>query len=802
MRQLLSFGRSRVVSMSSAWSALSALSAWSALSASLGMSMGLVLWAQLAHAQATSPAPVAPPAAKATTTQSAGFVDALLARMTLEEKLGQLAQWSGGTTPTGPKAATGKESDIRAGRVGSFLGVWGAETTRRLQQMAVGESRLHIPLLFSFDVIHGLRTIFPVPLGEAASWNPELAQRCAQVAALEASAYGLHWAYAPMVDIARDARWGRVVEGAGEDPYLGAAFATTRVRGMQYGNAKDATRLIATAKHFVAYGAAEAGRDYNGVDISERTLREVYLPPFRAAVEAGVGSVMVAFNDIAGIPLHAHAPLLRDTLRTAWGFSGIIVSDYTGIAELMKHGVARDRAQAGELAINATIDVDMISGIYGQDLPALVKSGRVPVSAIDAAVKRVLTAKQQLGLFDAPYAYNDPAREKARILTAESRALARQAARESFVLLKNEKQTLPLSKQKSLAVVGALALDARSVLGSWPALGEAADAVSVLDGIRHAVGATTRVTYARGASPLSNDTSGLDEAVELARNADAVVAVVGETGDMSGEARSRSGLQLPGAQMNLIERLRETGKPIVVVLLNGRPLSLGFVEERASAILETWFPGVEAGNAIADVLFGDANPSGKLPVTFPRNVGQVPLYYAHRSGGRPSSAGDPYTSKYLDVHWSPLYPFGYGLSYTQFRYSALQLSAAQLGPTDTLKVHVKIENVGQRAGTEVAQLYLRDEVASNARPVQQLRGFERVTLAPGEVRELTFTLDQEDFSLLDAGLARAIEAGMYTVMVGGSSADVQSQRFEITRSARLEGLGSSIPRFLRAAPSQ
>ncbi|MET0388850.1 MAG: glycoside hydrolase family 3 N-terminal domain-containing protein [Polyangiales bacterium] len=742
-------------------------------------------------APATQPAKPAQPSA-------ADPIEALLARMTLEEKVGQLSQWPGGTTPTGPKAAAGSEKDIRAGRIGSFIGVWGAETTRRLQKIAVEESRLHIPMLFSYDVIHGLRTIFPTPLAEAASWNPELAQSTARTAAIEATAWGLHWTFAPMVDIARDARWGRVVEGAGEDPFLGAAFAVARVRGFQGGNGRDATNMLATAKHFVAYGAAEAGRDYNVVDVSERALHEVYLPPFRAAVEAGVGSVMTSFNEIAGVPMHAHAGLVRDTLRTGWGFNGVVVSDYTGIKELLMHGVAKDRAEAGELGLRATIDVDMIGNVYLQDVPALVKSGRLPIGLVDDCVRRVLKAKQWLGLFDDPYRYSDTQRETARVLTPEARALSRSAAQQSIVLLKNERSLLPLRKDLgSVAVIGELAMDPNAVLGSWHAFGEPSDAVSVLDGIKRAVSPKTRIVYARGAAPNSTDTSGFTEAEEAARSADVVIAVLGESENQSGEARSRTFLGLPGAQQALLERLHATGKPIVLLVMNGRPLALGWSQQHVPAIVETWYLGTEHGNAVADVLFGDVNPSGKLPVTFPRNVGQAPIYYAHKQTGRPPSPKDPFTSKYIDVAWTPLYAFGHGLSYTEFRYDALQLSATKIGPTDPLKVKVKVKNTGKRAGTEIVQLYLRDDVGSTSRPVQQLRGFERVTLEPGASREVSFTLDQEDYALLDASFGRVVEAGTFTVMVGGSSSEVLRQPFEVTRTVKLDGAGSSIPRMLR-----
>jgi beta-glucosidase len=725
-------------------------------------------------------------------------VTALLSRMTLEEKAGQLAMWPGGTKPTGPLAAAGSEADIRLGRVGAFLGVWGAETTRRLQRIAVEQSRMKLPLLFTADVIHGFRTIFPVPLAETASWDVDLAQRCARAAAVEASAYGIHWDYAPMVDIARDARWGRVVEGAGEDPYLGSAFAVARVRGFQTAAPADATALLATAKHFVAYGAAEGGRDYNTVDLSERSLRETYLPPFRAAVEAGVASIMPAFNEIAGTPMHANRALLRDVLRGQWGFKGLVVSDYTGIKELMVHGVSATAADAGVLGLSATVDVDMIGGIYWAELPGLVRSGKLPESLLNDAARRVLEAKAQLGLLDDPYRYSDPKREQTRILTPAARALAREAAGKAIVLLKNQAEFLPLRKNLgTLAVVGALADDARAVLGPWSGIGEPADAISILAGIRKAVSPSTRVVYARGAAPSGSDTRGFDEAERAARTADAAVLVVGETVEMSGEASSRTSLGLPGVQQALLERLQATGKPLVVVLMNGRPLALPWLAEHVPAILETWFLGVEAGNAVADVLFGAVNPSGKLPISFPRNVGQVPLYYDHKSTGRPPSETNHYSSKYMDVSWTPLYPFGHGLSYTTFAYDAPRLSATKLGPTDTLTVRVNVRNTGTRAGDEVVQLYLRDDVASFTRPVEALRGFARITLAAGASRELTFTLDQEDFALLDATWQRVVEPGTFTVFVGGSSAQVQSASFSITKAAQLSGPGSAIPRFMR-----
>jgi beta-glucosidase len=725
------------------------------------------------------------------------MIDALLARMTLEEKAGQLTQWGAQGTPTGPRVQPASEADIRGGRVGSFLGVYGVEKLRHLQRIAVEESRLRVPLLFAFDVIHGFRTVFPVPLAEAAAFDPALAEHCARAAAVEATAHGLHWTYAPMVDIARDPRWGRVVEGAGEDPFLGAALAVARVRGFR-GTAGDPTSMLATAKHFVAYGAAEAGRDYNTVDVSERTLREVYLPPFRAAVEAGVDSIMPGFNELAGTPMHAHRRLIAGTLRERWGFRGLVVSDYTGIKELMQHGIASTPAVAATRALEAGVDVDMISDYYLQQLPALVRTGQLPVTLLDGAVRRVLEAKQRLGLFENPYRQLDLARERANVLTAEARALARDAARESIVLLKNDGNLLPLRKDlKTLAVIGELANDALSTLGPWPGVGRSSDSVTLLDGIRRAVGDHTEVLYAAGASPRSAAVSGMDEALRAAERADATVWVAGEGQELSGEAHSRSWIGLPGAQEQLFERLRKLNKPLVVVLMNGRPLAIPQLAERAPVLLETWYLGVEMGNAVADVLFGDVNPSGKLPITFPRATGQIPIYYDHKPTGRPPRVEEPYSSKYLDVPWTPLYPFGHGLSYTTFAYGPPRLSATKLGPTDTLTVQCSVQNTGARAGTEVVQLYLRDEVATITRPVRALRGFARISLAAGASQDVTFTLDQDDFALLDDNFERVVEPGRFSVFVGGSSATENQASFEITSGMKLTNPGSAIPRMLR-----
>jgi beta-glucosidase len=726
----------------------------------------------------------------------ASRIDGLIAQMTLEEKAGQLTQWGAQLTPTGPIVRQGGEDDIRQGRVGSLLGAFGVDGTSRLQKIAIEESRLKVPLLFAYDVIHGFRTVFPVPLAEASSFDPALAERCARAAAVEAAAHGLHWTYAPMVDIGRDPRWGRVVEGAGEDPYLGAALAVARVRGFR-GHPGAPDSLLATAKHFVAYGGAEGGRDYNTVDISERTLHEVFLPPFRAAVEAGVDSIMPAFNEIAGVPMHAHRGLIRSTLREEWGFGGMLVSDYTGVMELKLHGIAATDAEAVARALDATVDIDMISGLYLEQLPQLVRSGKVPLAEVDAAVRRVLEAKQQLGLFDDPYRKTSIDGEKANQLAPDVRDLAREAGRESIVLLKNDRNLLPLSKQtRRLAVIGELAVDKPATLGTWHGAGRFEDTVTVLEGIQAAL-PKAKVVYARGASPQNAATTGFDEAERAARAADAVLLVLGEGADMSGEARSRASIGLPGAQQALFDRLRKLGKPLAVVLVNGRALAIPEVAEHAAAILEVWQLGHEMGNAVADVVFGDVNPSGKLPVTFPRSIGQVPLYYDHKQTGRPAREQEHYTSKYIDVPWTPQFPFGHGLSYTTFSYERPQLGATTLEPTRALTVTARVTNTGERAGTEVVQLYLRDDAATFTRPVRALRGFRRVALAPGQAEDVRFTLDADDFALLDEKLERVVEAGAFTVFVGGSSDTTNEATFEVTSGATLRERGSAIPREVR-----
>jgi beta-glucosidase len=737
-------------------------------------------------------------------------IDALLARMTLEEKLGQLQQLDG--------HADGKYRPehvelVRKGLLGSTLNVRGAEQTNELQKIAVEQSRLKIPLIFGFDVIHGYRTIFPVPLGEAASWDPAAVERSASVAALETRASGVHWTFAPMVDIARDARWGRIVEGSGEDPYLGSVMARARVRGFQGTDYSAADKIVATAKHFVAYGAAEAGRDYNTTDMSERVLREVYLPPFKAAVDAGVGTFMTSFNDLNGVPATGNPFLLTDVLRGEWKFDGFVVSDYTAVMELMNHRLAANEAEAAQHGLNAGTDMEMVSRFYNQHGPELLRQGKLSQKTIDEAVRRILRIKFRLGLFDKPY--SDQARERAAVLNAANVAAAREVAARSMVLLKNERAALPLAKSVgSIAVIGPLADDPKAMLGSWAGDGKPADAVTLLSAIKQRIPAA-KVVYAKGvaidvpgatgnfdARPATTSNAGgtnvtsaadieaarnattpvgpnsIQEAVNAARSSDVTVLAVGETAEMSGEAASRTSLDLPGRQLELIQAIHATGKPYVVVLMNGRPLTINWLADNSPAILESWFAGTQAGNAIADVLFGDVNPGGKLPVTFPRTLGQVPIYYNHKSTGRPPT-DQKYTSKYLDVPVTPLYPFGYGLSYTQFTIGQPELSATSIVANGQLTVSVEVENTGKVTGDEVVQLYVRDEASSVTRPVKELKSFQRVTLKAGEKRRLQFTLTPEHLGFYNREMRWIVEPGDFRVMVGPNSEDLREARFQV-----------------------
>lgn len=677
-------------------------------------------------------------------------IDELLGRMTLEEKLGQLQQLDG--EAQGTYRPEHLELAVRGG-LGSTLNVRGARSVNELQRAAV--------------------------------------ERAASIAAAEARAAGVQWTFAPMVDVARDARWGRIAEGAGEDPYLGSAMARARVRGFQGGDYGGPDKVVACAKHWVAYGAAEGGRDYDTTDVSERTLRSVYFPPFRAAVDAGVGSVMSAFNGLDGVPSSANPFTLTAVLRKEWGFDGMVVSDYTSVRELVNHGVAEDEADAARQALSAGVDMEMVSRTYASHVPRLVAEGRLPVAVVDEAVRRVLRIKLRAGLFEAPYA--DPERERATLMKPEHRAAAREVAARSMVLLRNEGGVLPLSPSiRRLAVIGPLADDAADMMGNWTGDGRAEDAVTVLAGIKAAVASATLVTYAKGVTvdlavlpdPGAHDASdaaGIDEAARIASGADAAVLVVGETGAMSGEAASRASLDLPGRQLELARRVIATGKPTAIVLMNGRPLTIPWLAEHAGAILEAWFPGTEGGHAVADVLFGNVNPGGKLPVTFPRAVGQVPIHHDHMSTGRPPDERNKYTSKYLDVPWTPLYPFGHGLSYTQFKLSRLRLSQARIPPDGQIVASVDLENAGGRAGDEVVQLYLRDVAASVTRPVQELAAFQRVTLGPGESRTLQFTLASAQLGFYDRDMKWVVEPGLFRVRVGTSSEGGLEGSFEVGR---------------------
>ncbi len=702
-------------------------------------------------------------------------INALLARMTLPEKLGQLQQLDGEANgnfrPEHLELA-------RKGLLGSTLNVRGAERSNRLQRVAVEESRLKIPLLFGFDVIHGYRTVFPIPLGEAATWDPATVERSAAIAAKEARAAGVHWTFAPMVDIARDARWGRIAEGSGEDPFLGSAMARARVIGFQGRDYSAADKVLACAKHWVAYGAAEGGRDYNTTEVSESTLREIYFPPFKAALDAGVGSFMSAFNDLNGVPTSGNRFTLDTVLRGEWKFDGIVVSDYDSVKEMINHGFASNEKEAAAGALNAGVDMEMVSRLYNKHGLELVKERKISTASIDEAVRRILRIKFRLGLFEKPYA--DEAREAGSIFTAEHLAAAREVAGRSLVLLKNDGNVLPLSKTtKAIAVIGPLADNQKDLIGSWTGDGKLEDAVSLLAGIKSKVSPETRVLYAKGTEINDDSIAGIDEAVRIARDSDVVILAVGESAEMSGEAASRSSLDLPGRQLDLVKAVHATGKPVVVVLMNGRPLTINWIAENVPSVLETWFAGTQAGHAIADVLFGDVNPGGKLPVTFPRSVGQMPLYYNHKNTGRPPDANNKYTSKYLDVPWTPLFPFGYGLSYTQFKFGSLQLSATRIRPADKFKVRVEVENVGTRPGDEVVQLYIRDLAAGVTRPVKELKGFQRISLQPGEKRWVEFRLSPDELGFYDRDMKFIVEPGEFKIMVGPNSRDLIEAKLQV-----------------------
>ena len=711
-------------------------------------------------------------------------IDSILTLMTLEEKVGQLVQYGGNGSPANPLAAVPSEqlTLIKEGKVGSLLNVYGASVTRAIQKIAVEQSRMRIPLIFGLDVIHGFMTTFPIPLAEASSWDPEVAERSARIGAVEASASGIHWTFAPMVDIARDPRWGRIAEGSGEDPFLGSAMAAARVRGFQGMDLGAKGTIAACAKHFAAYGGAEGGRDYNTVDISERTLRETYLPPFHAAVDAGVATLMSSFNEIAGVPSTANHALLTDILRTEWGFKGFVVSDWNAVNELRLHGIAGSQREAAIEAINAGTDMDMVANAYHNELVGAVRAHRVSEQTLNESVRRILRIKFRMGLFDDPFRFCDPRSEKSLVGQLSHIQAARDVARKSIVLLKNENHLLPLEKKiGTLAVIGPLADDTREPHGPWAGPGNTTAAVSVLQGIHDAVPAGTNILFARGCAIEGDNTSGFDEAVGIAKRSDRIILVVGESANMSGEAGSRSSLDLPGKQEELVEAVVATGKPVILVLMNGRPLSIQWCADHVPAILEAWFLGSQSGHAIADVLFGDYSPSGKLPVSFPRTAGQIPIYYNHKSTGRPGSVTDHFTSKYRDLPLTPLYPFGFGLSYTTFGYSDLRIDVDTTGTEEKITVRVRVKNTGPMSGEEVVQLYVHDEVASITRPVKALKGFRKILLASGESQEVVVTLSSDALKFYDRSMRLVTEPGQFKVFVGGNSVDNLEGSFILVR---------------------
>ncbi|KCZ94111.1 glycoside hydrolase family 3 N-terminal domain-containing protein [Hyphomonas johnsonii] len=723
-------------------------------------------------------------------------VEFILERMAVEEKLGQLNQMAGGRQIALNSRITDAEYDrVRAGGVGSYLHVAGAEFLGGLQRVAVEESRHGIPLLFAMDVVHGYRTIFPVPLGIAATFDTVDADLAARVAAVEASGAGLHWTFAPMVDIARDARWGRIVEGAGEEPFFGSAMARAQVHGYQDGDLTRADTIIATAKHFGAYGAGAGGRDYDSADISRRTLMDVYLPPFRAAAEEGAASFMVAFNDIGGVPTTANKALLNDLLRDEWAYEGLVVSDWNAVPELMNHGVAETRAQAGALALSASVDMEMTSGIYAGDMLAAVKASPTLQAALDASARRVLMAKERLGLFDNPYAYNDPDREAAVMLTPDHRAAARHVAERSLVLLRNDERLLPLKAAPGkVAVIGALADDARSMIGSWKAQGREEDVITLVDALRTRLG-EAHVVYEPGAGARDPaDPAAIGRAVAAAEAADVVILVTGEDYNFSGEARSRSDIGLPASQRVLAEAILATGKPVATVLMTGRPLDLGPLDHEGAAILVAWFPGVEAGPAVADVLFGDVSPAGRLPASFPRRTGQSPSFIGHYPTGRPADEDlSKDSARYMDTPITPAYAFGHGLSYATFEYGNLQLSGDTLAPGDTLTISADVTNTSRTDSDEVVQLYVRDPVAQVARPQQELRGFARVPIDAGKTKRVAFTLRPEQFAYFAPSDKFEVDAGRIDFGIGAGSADIRlSGSFQITAPVMAGGPAAAL----------
>ena len=726
------------------------------------------------------------------------YITNLMSKMTLNEKIGQLNLSGAGDITTGQTKSSGISKKIREGNIGAILNLKSASKIREVQKIAVEESRLKIPLLFGMDVIHGYQTVFPIPLGLSCSWDLELIEQSARIAAQEATADGLCWTFAPMVDISRDPRWGRMSEGSGEDPFLGAQIAKSMVKGFQGDDFRKNNSIMACVKHFALYGAVEAGREYNTTDMSRIRMYNEYFPPYKAAVDAGVGSAMASFNEVDGLPATANKWLMTDVLRKQWGFKGFVVTDYTGIAELIEHGLG-DLPEVSAQALRAGIDLDMVSEGFLTTLKKSIETGRITKSDIENGCRRILEAKYKLGLFENPFKYCDENRAKTEIFTPENRQVSREIASQSLVLLKNNNQILPLKKGGTIAVIGPLADNKFNMTGTWSVAADFSKCVSLLAGIKAAVGNETTILTAWGTNILNDSILDsrvsvfgkptfrknmpqkemIDEAVEVAKKSDVIVAAVGECAEMSGECSSRSDIALPENQRELLKALLETGKPVVMVLFNGRPLALPWENEHIPTILEVWFSGTEAGNAIADVLFGKVNPSGKLTATFPRNVGQIPIYYSSKNTGRPLLNGTWFTkfrSNYLDVSNEPVYPFGYGLSYTTFNYNDLKLSTSQAKGNQVITATVNLTNSGKTDGAEIVQLYIRDVVGSVTRPLKELKGFQKVFMKAGETKPVTFNITPEDLKFYNGELKYDWEPGEFVIMVGGNSKDVISSK--------------------------
>lgn len=735
--------------------------------------------------------------AQALTDKDRKAVDALMNKMTVEEKNGQLNQLDFGMDVTGPTISKDVEQKIKDGKVGSLLNAYTPPVVRKLQDIAVKNTRLHIPLLFGNDIIHGHQTIFPVPLAMSCTWNMPLIERCAQIAAKEASADGLNWTFSPMVDITRDPRWGRVVEGSGEDPYLGACIAQAMVKGYQGYNLRSDSSILACVKHFALYGAAEAGRDYNTVDMSRIRMYQYYFPPYKAAVDAGAATVMTSFNEIDGMPASGNKWLMDTVLRKQWSFKGFVVTDYAAINEMTPHGLGTLKDNVVR-AMNAGVDMDMVGEGYLSYLKELLQSGKISMQQIDNACRRILEAKAMLGLLDDPYRFCNEERAAKVNLAAAHRQVAREAAARACVLLKNENNILPLQKGKTIALIGPLADDKKNLIGSWHDYGDWKNAISVMEGIKNVQGNNVNVMYAKGCNLVEDDhtikvlnESGeglekdsrsiqamLDEALNVANRSDIIVAVLGEAKGMTGEAASRGDIGIPENQKDLLKALVKTGKPVVLVLMNGRPLTLSWENDHVSAMLETWFGGLEAGNAIADVLFGHYNPSGKLTQCFPLTLGQIPVYYNHKNTGRPfnDSSLEKYKSRYIDIPNAPLYTFGYGLSYTTFNYSEVKLNTSSPKGNQTLKASVTLTNSGKYAGEETVQLYITDPVASVTRSVKDLKGFKKIFLQTGESKEVTFDITTEDLKFYNENLEYNWEPGEFIIHIGTNSNEVKSAK--------------------------